>query len=61
MTVFQKISDVAIGLWKYLVVMLVTASWITVYLKSKKSYLDIFQFLSYPLGEISWGVKMASP
>jgi len=58
--VFQKTSDVATGVWKYLVVTLVTAFWITVYLTSKKLYLDIFQLLSYPLGEISWGVKAAS-
>ena len=57
---FQKTSDVATGVWKYLVVTLVTASWITVYLTSKKLYLDIFRPLSYPLGDTSRGVKAAS-
>jgi hypothetical protein len=56
-TVFQKTSDVATGVWKYLVVTLVTASWIIVYLRSKKLYLDIFQLLSYPLGKTSWGLR----
>ena len=58
--VFQKTSDVATGVQKYLVVTLVTASWITVYLTSKESYLDIFRSLSYPLGDTFWGVKAAS-
>jgi hypothetical protein len=35
--VFQKTSDVVIGVWKCLVVTFITASWITVYQMSKKT------------------------
>ena len=57
---YQNTRDVAIWVWKYVVVTLVTASWITVYLTSKKLYLDIFWLLNYPLGENSCGVNVAS-